>query len=166
LRILSADDYEPWTALRGESRQELEPLEAWAPDELSLEKFEQFVHIGRTSRRHYAIHARWQDSEEETLAGGVYLSHFLFGTESACRISYWVGTRLWGLGIGTAAVSSISDEANKTFRRVEAFVLPENPRSQTVLHRCGFVREGLVRENIFIGGAWRDHYLYAKLYGG
>jgi len=28
------------------------------------------------------------------------------------------------------------------------------------------VREGLARENIFIGGAWRDHYLYAKLYSG
>lgn len=165
LRILTDADHEPWTALRQESRAELEPLEAWTSDELSLQKFQSFVRIGQTSRRHYAIFARW-DGAEETLVGGVYLSHFLHGSESSCRISYWVGTRFWARGICTAAVQALSDRASRDFRRIEAFVLPENQASQTVLHRCGFVREGLARENIFIGGAWRDHYSYAKLYGG
>jgi len=167
LRILTGDDYERWTALREESRAALEPLEStWAEDELSLLRFQDFVQAGTTSRRHYAIFARWHGSDTEELTGGVYLSHFLFGSESSCRISYWVGTRYWGQGICTAAVQTLTDTAGRTFRRIEACVLPRNEASQTVLHRTGFVREGLARENIFIGGAWRDHYLYAKLYSG
>ena len=47
--------------------------------------------------------------------------------------------------------------------RVQASHRPENLRSERLLARLGFAREGLAREYLFIDGAWRDHVINARL---
>jgi len=51
----------------------------------------------------------------------------------------------------------------RLLHRVQANHLPENARSAALLARLGFVREGLAKDYLFIGGAWRDHVLNALL---
>jgi len=48
-------------------------------------------------------------------------------------------------------------------RRIEALVMPENPRSWALLERHGFEREGLLRDHGFWKDDFRDVYLYARL---
>ena len=49
----------------------------------------------------------------------------------------------------------------KGLHRIQANHLPENARSAALLARLGFVREGLAKDYLFIGNAWRDHVLNA-----
>ena len=41
--------------------------------------------------------------------------------------------------------------------RLEANIQPENVRSQRLVERCGFTREGFSKAFLYINGAWRDH---------
>ena len=41
--------------------------------------------------------------------------------------------------------------------RLEANIQPDNVRSQKLVERCGFVKEGYSEAFLFINGAWRDH---------
>ncbi len=56
-----------------------------------------------------------------------------------------------------AAIEFVFKKLN--FHRVMANHLPENTRSEALLKRLGFEREGYAREYLFLNGAWRDHVL-------
>lgn len=47
--------------------------------------------------------------------------------------------------------------------RVQALIQPENEASRTLVEKLGFRCEGLLRENLRVGNAWRDELLYALL---
>ncbi len=59
--------------------------------------------------------------------------------------------------LGMAAMNSCSETLN------EAATVLENERSQALLERCGFHREGVARRYLRIDGGWRDHILFARL---
>ena len=48
-------------------------------------------------------------------------------------------------------------------QRLEATVKPDNLASLAVLRRAGFLEEGRLRNYLRIGGARRDHLLFAAL---
>jgi ribosomal-protein-alanine N-acetyltransferase len=47
--------------------------------------------------------------------------------------------------------------------RVQAFIHPDNTASRTLVEKLGFCCEGLLRDNLRVGGTWRDEMLYALL---
>lgn len=51
--------------------------------------------------------------------------------------------------------------ATMGLHRIMANYVPENTRSERLLARHGFVREGLAPNYLFINCAWRDHVLTA-----
>jgi RimJ/RimL family protein N-acetyltransferase len=56
--------------------------------------------------------------------------------------------------------------ATRRLRRLEAYVFAANPSSARVLEKCGFVREGILREAVVDReGAVHDAWLYARLRG-
>ena len=55
----------------------------------------------------------------------------------------------------------LTDEVN--LHRIEATTLLDNVASQKVLEKVGFVKEGIQREVLFVGGKWQDHFAYAIL---
>lgn len=114
-------------------------------------------------RAHFFAFAEFEDAEEPEMVGGIYFSHFMVGSESSCRISYWIGTKYHGLGLATESVRGACRFAFNNFRRIEAFVAQDNFASQKVLERNGFVVEGLCRENLQVNGRWTDHFLYSLL---
>ena len=55
-------------------------------------------------------------------------------------IGYWLGTKFWGRGLATAAVTEFVEELD--VRPLHAWVAASNVGSIRVLEKCGFVRIG------------------------
>jgi [ribosomal protein S5]-alanine N-acetyltransferase len=68
-------------------------------------------------------------------------------------------------GIATEAVSAMLDFCfgELGLHRAQAFVHPDNTASRKLVEKLGFRCEGLLRDNLRVGDAWRDDMLYALL---
>lgn len=81
-------------------------------------------------------------------------------------IGYRLNDRFWGKGIAAKAVKAMTDYLfnDIDINRIQAFVMPENIKSQNVLQRNGFIKEGIIRQ----GSVWKgqgvvDLILYSLL---
>ena len=82
-----------------------------------------------------------------------------------CEIGYDIKKSKWNKGYATEAIKLLVNFAlcDMNLNRVEAFVTPGNDVSVRVLEKCGFIREGLVRERDFIKGELVDGIIMAIL---
>jgi RimJ/RimL family protein N-acetyltransferase len=82
-------------------------------------------------------------------------------------IGYWVLARARGRGFASAAAGLLTRwaTAEAGLRRIEGLVDQDNIASIRVLERCGFQREGLLRDFLELGGDGRrgDAYVYSLL---
>jgi RimJ/RimL family protein N-acetyltransferase len=87
----------------------------------------------------------------------------------AAGIGYWVLARARRRGLATAAVRLLTRWAiaGAGMRRIEALVEPGNRASLSVLERCSFRREGLLRDYLDLadGGRRGDAYVYSLIPG-
>ena len=69
-------------------------------------------------------------------------------------VGYRLDERNWGKGYAARATRALCaylfDEVG--IRRIQAFVMPENSASMRVLEKCGFVREGYIRQGNYCRG--------------
>ncbi|KAK7308036.1 hypothetical protein VNO77_41627 [Canavalia gladiata] len=75
------------------------------------------------------------------------------------HVSYAVAAEYWGQGIVTEALKRAIPAAFEQFPqvlRLEALVELENKGSQKVLHKLGFVTEGVLRKYAFCKGEIKD----------
>ncbi len=167
LRPPRRGDANAWSALRGESREFLQPWEpAWPADGASRSAFH---------RRRAQILGEWRNGsgngffvfrrDDAALLGGVTLSNLRRGVADAASLGYWIGAPHARQGYTTEAVACAVDYAFATLRlhRVEAACIPENTASRALLLKCGFHEEGLARGYLKIDGRWRDHVTFAVL---
>jgi ribosomal-protein-serine acetyltransferase len=81
------------------------------------------------------------------------------------EIGYWLGTEAEGKGLmGRAVIQLIrhlftAEEMN----RIEIRAQVDNHRSRAIPERLGFTQEGTLRQQVYEGGAWRDHVVYSLL---
>ncbi|NDV85954.1 GNAT family N-acetyltransferase [Aurantimonas aggregata] len=167
LRMPRRTDYVAWKELRAESRDFLRPWEPlWMADELSWESY-------RLRLRRYGLEAREGasftffifDADGVTLYGGITAGLIRRGVAQSCMLGYWIGQRYAGAGLMQRAVEAIKLFVFdiQALHRIEAACLPSNARSIRLLEKCGFHREGHLRNYLKIAGRWEDHYLYALL---
>jgi RimJ/RimL family protein N-acetyltransferase len=71
----------------------------------------------------------------------------------------------WGKGYGAEAIGALLALGFEEFKlhRIFSVVDPEDAASARVLEKCGFEREGHLREHLWTKGQWRDSLLYAIL---
>jgi ribosomal-protein-alanine N-acetyltransferase len=81
------------------------------------------------------------------------------------EIGYALARRLWGMGLMTEAVRRVCDFGFDVMgcNRIEARCLVENVRSSRVLEKAGMTFEGVIREQMYVKGAYRDLRLYSVL---
>ena len=105
------------------------------------------------------------DKYSQQLIGHISLYAIKRLPYSSGFIGYSMDKNFVGRGIATEAVNLVLEFAFQTINlhRVEAYVTPKNDASVRVLEKAGLVREGLLRELLFINGEWVDHYMYALL---
>lgn len=83
------------------------------------------------------------------------------------EVTYDVAPSHWGKGIATAACRAATTWAFEVagWHRVQASTVLPNLRSQRVLEKCGFKREGLVRNFRLVRGRPADYWLYSAIPG-
>jgi ribosomal-protein-alanine N-acetyltransferase len=97
------------------------------------------------------------------ILGTCNYTNIVRGPFQACHLGYQIARAHEGRGLMSEALRATNAFAFERLRlhRIMANYRPENARSERVLERLGFVREGLARDYLFIDGAWRDHVLTA-----
>ena len=80
-------------------------------------------------------------------------------------IGYSIDETYTRKGLATEAVKEVVKFAFEKVKlhRIEAYVSPKNEGSIKVLENANFIREGMLRELLYINGKWEDHYLYSLL---
>ncbi len=95
-------------------------------------------------------------------SAGLWLKDLDAGRAAA---GYCVAPRARGHGFAMAALTALT-EFGWTLRklhRIELYIEPWNAGSIKTAERCGYAREGLLRQHQEIGGARRDMLLYAAI---
>ncbi|MFD2238591.1 GNAT family N-acetyltransferase [Aureimonas populi] len=167
LRLPRGSDYRQWSALRYESRDFLTPWEpAWSEDELSAKSYRlRLMRYRQDARERTGYGFFIFDESGRTLYGGLTLGLVRRGVAQTATLGYWMGERYAGQGHMGRAIDLVCTFAFEVERlhRLEAACLPSNQRSNALLMKSGFRREGLLRKYLMIAGTWEDHHLYALL---
>ena len=101
--------------------------------------------------------------------GGEFIGSAGFHTVSAlnrtAEIAYDLAPEVWRHGIARAACEALTRWAfeHVGLVRVQGTTLATNVRSQRVLERCGFEREGLLRRFRMVRGTPGDFWMYSRL---
>ena len=161
IRELRRGDERWLLALRRENHAFLDPYEPTRPPGF-LTADAQRLHVerslGAASAAPFVIVA---DGEP---VGTVNISNVVRGAFSSGNVGYWVAQRWNGRGVATRAVGLVVARAFGALglHRLEAGTLLHNVASQRVLTRNGFRPVGVSPRYLHIGGAWRDHLLFAR----
>ncbi|MFZ5652546.1 MAG: GNAT family N-acetyltransferase [Bacillota bacterium] len=61
-------------------------------------------------------------------------------------------------GYGIEAISALVEYGfnSLNLNRISAYCLDRNVRAQNAFKKCGFIQEGVFREDVYIGGKYRD----------
>lgn len=167
LRPPEMPDFEPWSALRRESRSFLQPWEpSWSADHLSYRAFRNRVlWAERAVRQGEALPLFLMTRAEGEIVGGLTLSNIRREPADAGTLGYWTGRKFGRQGYMREALSALTEYAftQLGLSRLEAACLPDNVASRGLLERCGFKYEGVAQAYLQIDGRWRNHVLYAAL---
>lgn len=160
LRPLALDDIE--LMYQWEANIELDILSGWSPKR-SLAAFRhKYEHrITEPDDDRYTFGIQFEDR----LVGYVELvmiDHF----ERRAFISILIGEKqLWGRGIGSTALRILLDYAFtvQAMEKICAEVYGLNTRSQRLMERVGFQREGILRQHEFHNGSRQDMHFFGIL---
>ncbi len=167
LRPPTTGDYPEWAELRALSRAHLTPWEpSWSRDELSRSSYRRRLRAyGQDARDDLGYSFFITGASAGTLLGGMNISHVRRGAAQSASLGYWIGAPYAGRGTMQNAVRTVLPFAFRSLHlhRLEAASMLSNIRSQCVLEKTGFSREGLARRYLKINGAWEDHVIFSRL---
>ena len=161
LRPLRAGDAVPWSTDLSDARVTLHT--SWGSTDLAT-----IDAVVRRLRADYATKASWRwaiaREADDALVGVCGFSTWST-VHRAAEIVYDLSPDYWSRGIVTRAVQAVLDWGFSAagLNRVQAVVLPSNGPSIAVLNRCGFTKEGVLRQYRMIRGEPRDFLLYSRL---
>lgn len=100
-------------------------------------------------------------SDSSKFVGSINFSNFVRGAFQACYLGYSVDTEYEGKGYMTECVADgitfVFNDLN--LHRIMANYIPENARSEKLLLKLGFEKEGFAKDYLYLNGKWRDHIL-------
>lgn len=101
------------------------------------------------------------DVQSNELLGACNFTGVARGPFQACHLGYSLAAHAQGRGIMTQALQAGIHFmfAEQKLHRVMASYIPHNVKSEQVLQRLGFKREGYAASYLKIAGKWQDHVL-------
>lgn len=108
---------------------------------------------------------RRSDGPDGAIIGYLGFSNVVRGAFQSCHLGYALDERAQHQGYMHEALQEAIAFAFERLRlhRIEANIMPRNIRSQRLIARLGFVREGYARQYLKINGVWEDHVQYVRL---
>lgn len=154
-------------AFYGRNAAHLAPWNPPAPPGLDTETLQRERLRNAAAEVDAGIASRWwlqPQANPNIVIGNINLTRIVRGAFQNGMLGYAIDGDHEGLGLMHEALLAIINYAfspELNLHRIQANVRPENVRSLGVIQRLGFEQEGRAREYLFIGGAWRDHLMYA-----
>jgi ribosomal-protein-alanine N-acetyltransferase len=104
------------------------------------------------------------DAASGDLLGSVGL-HAIDPASARCSAGYWVTEAARRRGVAKRALSLVCGLGfdQLELRRIELWIEPENVGSIRVAESAGFMREGILRSFMVVGGRRRDMLMYSLL---
>lgn len=99
-----------------------------------------------------------------TVAGGIGYTLHQDVERIGAEVGYWLGCAFWGRGITTTALRLLTAHAfaaHPELRRLWAVPFARNVASVRVLEKCGYQREGTLRQSAIKDGVVCDQLMYA-----
>lgn len=105
------------------------------------------------------------DAQSQEMLGTVSFSNLSRFPFHACNLGYSLSQAAEGRGVMTRALKMAVHYmfSIQNLHRIMAGYMPRNKRSEAVLERLGFVREGFAKDYLLINGQWEDHNLTALI---
>jgi len=96
---------------------------------------------------------------DNTIAGVININNIVRGSFLSASLGYYAGAPFAGQGLMREGLELVKGYAfySLGLHRLEANIQPDNHRSIALVQQCGFEREGLSSDFLFIDGKWRDH---------
>ena len=160
-------DFRPWSDLRRQSAEFLQPWEpSWSADHLTRKGFVNRVYwANRSIAQGTAVPLFLVRREGNLVIGAITLDNIRRGPSQAGTIGYWIGAEHSRQGYMQEALTALVHYAFEVLdlSRLEAACLPENAASRGLLEKSGYKYEGVAQSYLQINGRWRNHVLYANL---
>lgn len=101
--------------------------------------------------------------ETDEIVGTININDIIRGIFQSANLGYEIAERHNGKGFATEAVRLAVGHAFKGLglHRVQAGTLLRNVKSQRVLEKNGFRREGIAQRYLKIADEWQDHVIFA-----
>lgn len=101
----------------------------------------------------------------ENVIGGISAECKRGAMRFCAELGYWLAPDFWNKGIMTTAVGLFCEEifSSSDVNRIEAVVFIPNAASCRVLEKCGFQKEGVLRQSVFKNGQFYDVAIYGLL---
>jgi ribosomal-protein-alanine N-acetyltransferase len=157
LRPVQASDRAAFLEMAQSSRTFHEP---WISPPLTPRAFDQY--LSRTRRDdHEGLLVCIAATEH--IAGVININNIIRGSFLSASLGYYASAAHAGAGYMTEGLKLTTQLAfdGLGLHRLEANIQPTNLPSINLVKRCGFKREGLSPQYLFIDGAWRDHERWA-----
>jgi ribosomal-protein-alanine N-acetyltransferase len=158
----AADEYFDVLLRNREFLQPYEPVRPagyWTLDE----QREQLEQVAREAAAGTGFAFGVYDRADGALVGRVALANIVRKAWQNATLGYWIDVQRNGRGRATEgsklALRFAFGEAG--LHRIQAGVMPHNPRSIRVVEKLGMRFEGLAERYLLINGVWEDHRMYA-----
>ena len=101
----------------------------------------------------------FKKDDPDRIIGRVSFFNFAYGGMMSCSVGYHLDENETGKGYMTEALTESCRLVMDMMKmhRIEAFILPSNARSISLIRRCGFSYEGKRVSYMHINGRWEDH---------
>lgn len=105
------------------------------------------------------------DRHSQQMLGTISFSNISRFPFHACSVGYSLGKEAQGKGVMTRALRMAVNYmfSIQNLHRIMAGYMPHNKRSEAVLERVGFSREGFAKDYLLINGQWEDHNLMSLI---
>jgi len=159
IRAVTSSDRREMLALAESSRELHTP---WITPPLTTHMFR--AYLRRTQRDDHEGYVVCLHETDE-IAGVININNVIGGSFRSASLGYYAAQSHAGKGYMREGLLQVKAHAFRKLglHRVEANIQPANAPSIRLVRSCGFEREGLSRQFLFINGAWRDHERWAAI---
>lgn len=149
--LVNREHLAPWEPIR---KANYFTIEHWE------EQFQKSMELYQQGRE-FAILIRSKEDTARNIIGQCRLSNIVRGAFQASHLGYSLAEAEQGKGLMNEALTEVIRYAFEEMHlhRVMANYIPENQKSEKVLKKLGFTKEGYAKDYLFLAGKWQDHIL-------